>query len=233
MDSLKVDRRTAVSGLITLATGTVSAGCLSRFREPKSDVTIEAEAEDEESTVSVDGITFGSDDAVCGIVFVPQINMDRASWTTQAEALTGDGRFGLAIDPDENRTNAIRGALEYLRTTVGVEHVVLVGASIGGEAAVVAAAEAKDEVDGLVALSPSGSTERASDISARSLFVVAEDDDKRFIETTRTLHENAPEPKQLEILSGDDHGQRLFETDRGDKLEEWIDELIENACDER
>ena len=232
MATLEIDRRTAISGLLTLATGAVSAGCLGRFSEPESDVTIEIDAEDGEVTDSVEGLTFGSDDAPCGIVFVPQINMDRASWTTRAEALTGDDRFGLAIDPDENRSTAIRGALEYLRTTVGVEHVVLVGASIGGEAAVVTAAEASDEVDGLVALSPGGGTEHASEISARSLFVVAEDDDERFVETTRTLHENAPEPTRLEVLSGDDHGQRLFETDRGDELERWIDDLVAIACDE-
>lgn len=230
MDLPEIDRRTTVFSLIALSSGTVSAGCFSRFREPESNVTIETELEDGES-VSVDGVSFGSDDAPCGIVFVPQINMDRTSWTTQAEALTGDDRFGLAIDPEENRSEAIRGALEYLRTTVGVEHAVLIGASIGGEAAVVAAAAAGD-VDGLVALSPGGGTDHASAVRARSLFVVAEDDDERFVETTRTLHENAPEPTRVEVLPGDDHGQRLFETDRGDELEQWIDDLIETACDE-
>ena len=231
MASLEIDRRTAVSGLLTLTTGAVSAGCLGRFSEPESDVTIEIDAEDGEATDSIEGLTYGSDDAPCGIVFVPQINLNRTSWKTQAEALTGDDRFGLAIDPDENRSRAIRGSLEYLRTTVGVEHVVLVGASVGGEAAVVAAA-ADGDVDGVVALSPGGGTERASDMSARSLFVVAEGDDDRFVETARTLHENAPEPTRLEVLSGDDHGQRLFETDRGDELETWTDDLIETACAE-
>lgn len=136
MNSLEIDRRTAIFGLVTVTTGTVSAGCLSGVTEPESDVTIEIEAEDEAGTIAVDGLTFGSDDASCGIVFVPQINTDRASWTTQAETLTGDERFGLAIDPDESRSRAIRGAVEYVRATVGVERVVLVGASVGGEAAV-------------------------------------------------------------------------------------------------
>ncbi|WP_254525517.1 alpha/beta fold hydrolase [Natrinema caseinilyticum] len=158
--------------------------------------------------------------------------MDRASWTDQAEALTGSDRFGLAIDPDDDRPTAIREAVAQLRTTVGVDHVVLVGASIGGEAAVVAAAEAGDDVDGLVAISPGGGTDRGSEIRARSLFVVAENDDERFVETTRRLHENAPDPSRLEVLSGDEHGQRLFETARGDDLEGWIDDVIETACRE-
>ncbi|NUB92479.1 hypothetical protein HT576_15815 [Haloterrigena sp. SYSU A121-1] len=55
--------------------------------------------------------------------------------------------------------------------------------------------------------------------------------DERFVETTRTLHERAPEPTRLEVLPGEEHGQRLFETDRGDDLESWIDDLIETACD--
>lgn len=222
------DRRTTLVGLGSLATTVLSAGCLSRFEEPESDVSIEIDGD--EGAVSVDGLTFGSVEASCGIVFVPQVNMDRESWTEQAESLTGSERFGLAIDPEENRPTAIRGALKHLRSTVDVEGVVLVGASIGGEAAVETAAAAADEVDGVVALSPGGGTEHAADLRARSLFVVAEDDDERFVETTRTLHENAPDPTRLEVLPGEEHGQGLFETDRGDDLEDWIDELIDAAC---
>ncbi|UHQ96145.1 alpha/beta fold hydrolase [Natrinema halophilum] len=251
MESPEPDRRTLILGATSLATGSFFAGCLGGSDEPAPNGTTDSaddeeptepdestdtnestdtDGDDRESTESIDGLTFGSDDASCGIVFVPQINMDRTSWTDQAKALAGGERFGLAIDPEDDRPTAIRNAIDSLRSTVGVDHVVLVGASIGAEAAVVAAAEASDDVDGLVALSPGGGTGRASELRARSLFVVAENDDDRFVETTQILHENAPDPTRLEVLPGGAHGQRLFDTDRGDALQNWIDELIETVC---
>lgn len=111
MASAETDRWTTIVGLITLAMGPIFSGCLSRSTEPESDVTIETEAEDEAPTPSVDGITFGSDDAPCGIVFVPQINMDRTSWTTQAEALTGDDDSGSRSIP--TRTARRRFAVRW------------------------------------------------------------------------------------------------------------------------
>lgn len=59
---------------------------------------------------------------------------------------------------------------------------------------------------------------------------MSEHDDERFVDTTRTLYENASEPKRLEVLSGDAHAQRLFETEHGTNLEQWIDDLIGTVC---
>lgn len=245
----RIERRRVLLGLASLSWTPFAAGCLgdSDETDDEDDDSENEESEEnegsdengdrdgetadeesEESAPTVDGLTFGSESAPCGVVFVPQINTDRTSWTDQAESLIGEDRFGLAIDPDEDRPRVVNDAVAHLKTNVGVDHVVLVGASIGGEAAVIAASDNED-VDGVVALSPGGGTDHVADIRARSLFVAAENDTE-FVETTRTLHENAPEPTRLEVVSGGEHGQRLFDTEHGDDLTSWIDDVIDAAC---
>ena len=194
--------------------------------EPE-DVTFESTA-----GTTVEGTIYG--EGGCGVVLTPQINLDRESWTEQARQLADDGYLALAIDEDEdNRPESVLGAVDYLMGERETERIVLIGASSGGEASVVANARAEtDAVTGIVAISPGGGTERASDLQGRKLFVVAEDDDERFVRTTEELHEQASDPKELRIYSGSEHGQDLFETEHGEDLLEGIVTLVEEACGE-
>jgi dienelactone hydrolase len=188
------------------------------------DVTFQSAA-----STQVEGTLYGSGD--CGVVLVPQINLDRESWEPLATALADRGYVALAIDedPDERAASAL-GAARYLREVVGVDHLVLVGASSGGEAVVRATATAEQgTVDGLVTLSAGGGADVASDLQGRKLFTVAENDDDRFVRVAEQLHANAPRPKTLQRYAGSAHGQALFEA-HGDDLRSRLFDLVATAC---
>lgn len=178
---------------------------------------------------TIDATAYGG--GSCGVVLVPQINLDRPSWEPQATAIADRGYLALAIDEDpDDREASVRGAIRYLREEESVESVVLVGASSGGEAVVVANAKTDLEVAGTVTLSAAGGEDHAADLQGRSLFVVSKGDDDRFVRTARELHENAPDPKQLVEYEGSAHGQRIFESPNGEDLTDRIHGVIDDVC---
>lgn len=186
------------------------------------DVTIESEAGE------VAGTLYG--DGECGVVLTPQINQQRDSWSAQAEKLSREFAV-LAIDPvEDDRPTSVLAAIDHLQEARSTSTVVPVGASVGGEASVVAAAGAGDVAAGVVGISASGGEDSAGDLTGRSLFVVAEDDEDRFVETADALHDAAPEPTELVTYSGGAHGQGLFDTEHGDDLYERIEALIADVC---
>ncbi|WP_136718390.1 alpha/beta hydrolase family protein [Halorientalis salina] len=166
----------------------------------------------------------------CGVVLVPQINLDRESWHPQAERLASEGLVALPIDEGSDRVPAVLAAVEYLRTEHSISHVVLMGASTGGEAAVVAAATKPDRVDGVITLSAAGGVVRANRLTGAQLFVVSRGDEQEFVDMACELNDRAPEPKHLEIYDGGAHGQRLFESPHRQDL--WTNVLttITNVC---
>lgn len=183
------------------------------------------------ANTQVTGTVYGPAGSACGIVLVPQINRDRESWRDQAENLAGMGHIALPIDEDpDNRAESALGALSYLRETEGVDRVLLVGASSGGEAVVRANARAESgSVQGLVTLSAAGGTEVAGELQGRKLFVATENDGK-FTQIARDLHADAPDPKARKIYSGSAHGQGIFETKHGGDLADRLFGLVEDVC---
>lgn len=183
------------------------------------------------ANTQVTGTVYGPAGSACGVVLVPQINLDRESWRPQAEQLAELGHIALAIDEDpDNRAASALGALSYLRETEGVDRVGLVGASSGGEAVVRANARAETgAVQGLVTLSAAGGTDVAGKLQGRKLFVATENDGD-FPDIARNLHADAPDPKALKIYSGSAHGQRIFETKHGDDLADRLFGLVEDVC---
>lgn len=180
--------------------------------------------------LSIEGTLYG--DAECAVVLVPQINLDRGSWESQAVALVEAGYQALAIDEDPDRRAAsVTAAVEYLRSAVGTERVVLVGASSGGEAVVRANAAADPgTIAGTIALSPAGGVDVAGELQGRLLFVVCEGDADRFVRTARRLHRDAPEPERLVTFGGDDHGQEILAGEHGETLWSHIRSTVERGC---
>ena len=167
----------------------------------------------------------------CGVVLVPQINLDRESWQPQAEMIADMGHLALAIDEDpDNRSASVRGALQYLRQQQGVSTIILIGASTGGQAVVVANAKTDTTVDGTITLSAAGGSDYASELQGRSLFVVSKGDEDRFVRITRELHQDAPEPKKLVEYEGSAHGQRIFTSNRGDELRDRVRTFVSEVC---
>lgn len=189
-----------------------------------TDVTFEAPHE-----ATIPATAYGGGD--CGVVLVPQVNLDRGSWRPQAELVASTGRQALAIDEDpDDRAASVRGAIRYLREERGVSTVVLVGASTGGAAVVVANAETDVPVAGTVALSPAGGVDHADALTGRSLFVVATADEDRFVRIANDLEAAAPEPKELIEFEGSAHGQGLFESEHGEALRSRLQTFLDEAC---
>lgn len=247
MDRFAIRRRQLLASAATLPTALI-AGCIGDREgttQNETDTTVSGTA-----TTGSDGQTPGSQtvsfetshgptlsgtlygNGECGIVLVPQINMDRESWQPQAEWLASLGHTVLAIDEDpDNRPASVQGAIQYLQDQQSVSQLVLIGASSGGEAVVTANANAPpDTVDGTITLSAGGGGEAAAELQGRLLFVVSRGDDDRFVQTATQLHQNASQPKELVQYRGTTHGQRLFESGHREELTEQIQTLITEDC---
>jgi dienelactone hydrolase len=114
----------------------------------------------------------------------------------------------------------VLAAVRYLRKK-GAKTVSVVGASMGGDAAADALAEAKPrEIDRLVLLA-SGEYGQPEKWKGRKLFIVARDDSNGAgprLPKIRAQYEKAPDPKELIVLEGSAHAQFIFGTDQGERL---------------
>lgn len=153
-------------------------------------------------------------------------------WLPHARRLAARGFFVFAFDFrgygfSKGRRHFGRTPADYAAAVkavrgLGARRVVLVGASLGGIAAVVAGASVRPPVDGVVAVSAPAAIPRRLDarpfaprLEAPALFLVAEDDRSAgydFAADARALHAAAgSEAKRLEVLPGSEHGIFLVE----------------------
>ncbi len=161
---------------------------------------------------------------------------EKGSWEKQAHALANAGFCALAIDlrgfglskegppaahSDFGSPLDVLAAVRYLHQN-GAKTVSVVGASMGGDAAEGALAEAKPgEIDRVVLLAHGayGPPER---LKGRKLFIVSRDDlgsgDQPRLAKIRAQYEKAPDPKELVILEGSAHAEFIFQTDQGERL---------------
>jgi len=176
-----------------------------------------------------------------GVVLVHGGRFEKGSWQKQAQLLVKAGFCALAIDRrgfglSKEGPPAARGdfgspldvlaAVRYLRKN-GARTVSVVGASMGGDAAEGALAEAgPDEIEGVVLLAH-GAYGPPEKLKGRKLFIVSRDDlgpgDQPRLTRIRAQYEQAPEPKELVILEGSAHAQFIFQTDQGGRL---MDEIL-------
>lgn len=181
---------------------------------------------------TVKGTLYGS--GSCAVIFAPGKGYDRTDWESQASAIAGEGHTALTVSLDfENRTanpKTIAGAVSYLREKQGAETVVTVGASAGANAVVKANTISGTNIDGSVIISPGGATGYATELSGQLLFVVGTDDKTRYVQTTKGMHQQAPDPKRLEELPTSKHGQDIFNSDQGAALENMIVEFSNTVC---
>jgi pimeloyl-ACP methyl ester carboxylesterase len=229
------DRREFLGSSFTLASTLALAGCTTGGGDAGTDTrssTPSASAEHLSFTAphgaTIEATAYGSGE--CAVVLVPQINLDRDSWRTEGEWIAQMGHFALAIDEDpDDRAGSVRGTLQHLRDERAVSTIVLVGASSGGEAVVVANAETDVSVDGTITLSAAGGAKRAADLQGRSLFAVREGDDDRFVRVARRLHDGAPEPTELVEYDGTAHGQGIFDSASGNDLRSQLEAFVSDV----
>jgi pimeloyl-ACP methyl ester carboxylesterase len=196
-------------------------------------------AQDHVSFQTSDGWTihadlYGSGDR--GVVLVHGGRFEKGSWAKQANILVIAGFRALAIDlrgsglskegpqsvhSDFGSPLDVLAAVRYLHEK-GAKSVSIVGASMGGDAAEGALAEAKpSEIDRVVLLAH-GAYGLPENLTGRKLFIVSRDDpgpdgQPRLLRI-RVQYEKAPDPKELVILEGSAHAQFIFQTDQGERL---------------
>jgi predicted alpha/beta-hydrolase family hydrolase len=178
--------------------------------------------------VRIEGRLFG--DGRVGVVLGHQIDNDQEAWWDFAELLADEGYTALTINfrgfcPREGAgcsgdggtgdawRDMVAGAQE-LRDR-GAQRVVLIGASLGGTAAVVAASDAGVEIDGLVTLSaPAECCGMMADRSALQavrvpmLFLAGRFDGDAAV-SARQLARYAGSFGELMILGSGEHGTDL------------------------
>ena len=176
-----------------------------------------------------------------GVVLAHQLGGDQGQWSDFAENLAARGFTALTFDFRGNGRSPgdvevgiadsdVAAALKFMRTQASVHPVILIGASMGGTAALKVAS--RESVLGVVALSAPGSirglaaTSDVVRIEAPKLFIVAEGDSPE-VEDAREMFDRSVEPKALEIVPGSDHGVRLLSGSQRERVRNAILDFLD------
>lgn len=164
-----------------------------------------------------------------GVVLAHMLGSSQLSWSPFAAKLVAEGFHVLTFDfrghgasaGDRNPSLAtldLAGAVGKIRA-LGATRVLVVGASMGGTAAIVIAST--EQLAGVVTLSAPVKIDdldagpAARNLAEPALFVVAEKDDKPYVDAARALYAAARQPKRLEVITGSgDHGTNLISDPR-------------------
>ncbi|MEX0989030.1 MAG: alpha/beta fold hydrolase [Actinomycetota bacterium] len=211
------------------------------FRAP------EASGDDAARTVRLEGRIFGAPGTVPrpGVVLVHTLPGDQRAWFDLAETLADEGALVLTFDlrgvcpggdggcsagtqdPASAPTDLL-AAIAFLRDE-GASEVSVVGAGIGGTAALIAAStlESGADVPAIVTLSAppqSGDlvVEDAMLQTQTAKLLIAGTGDEAAGEAAQELYGIATPPKRVEIVPSDGQGTELLESARGAEVERQI-----------
>ncbi|MBT4610764.1 MAG: alpha/beta fold hydrolase [Gemmatimonadetes bacterium] len=199
------------------------------------------------------------DSLVPGVVLIHSGGGDRSEWNAFIPLLNQRGYAALAYDirgsggsthlPEDYTHRAIyddpemaphdlRAALSTLRNmdTVDAQRIAVVGASIGGNLAVVASAQF--DVQAAVSISPKTSAVRnlagRDSLSLSSVYYISSSLDqggkrKAWVEE---LYGLTTAPKELDIVQGTGHGVYIFAEDPQlpDRIVAWLDTQLKKAA---
>jgi uncharacterized protein len=171
-----------------------------------------------------------------GVVLAHAFPTDRRSWSEFADFLRGKGYVTLTFDfrgygDSTGETDVpeiwrdVLAATSLLRDR-GADRIVVVGASMGGTAALIAAARA--DVAGVVTLSApttfmglSAPPEVLAGVDEPKLFVAA-DGDASAPESAQALYEQSSGAKRVEIVNGSEHGTELLESGQAEVVRNLV-----------
>ena len=212
-------------GAITLAA--LAVACADTAVAPVADPTVVAgEAENvyvvAEDDIILNGRLFGREHETL-VVLTHMRPADQRAWFDFAQELADSGFAALTFDfrgfgesdggeDFDTLDDDLRAVLTYLRGR-GWTDVFLVGASMGGTAALVVAAE--DDVLGVVSVSApeefeaQNALQAVSGISAPKLFIAAEDDTAAVLSLDELLAAAGP-ATDSHVYPGNDHGTNLL-----------------------
>lgn len=197
-----------------------------------------------EDNLTIKGRLFGSGDMA--IVFAHMYPNDQRAWWGFASEVGGRGYAALTFDfrgygetggsQDIARIDRdLIAAVRYLRER-GYQRVVLVGASMGGTAALKVAA--RDEFDELVAGAVAVSAPESfrglvarddvGNIEAPVLFVASEGDGSAA-DSLESLYERTSGFKERQVYTGDAHGTELLEGEHADEFKALLFDFFRTA----
>ena len=197
--------------------------------------------------VRLAGRLFGPADARAGIVLAHMLPADQRSWYPFAERLAEQGYRVLTFDfrgycpggdggcsdgpkqVDAAPTD-LRAAVDRLRAE-GVERVGIAGASMGGTAALLVAADDPRGIPAVVTLSAPQAIEHLAvgpEVLAQGtgakLFIAGLGDPSGAVAAADALSAMSPQPAHEEILTDDAHGTDLLASAQGERVQEMIEE---------
>lgn len=156
---------------------------------------------------------------------------DKESWQPLAERLAAEGLLVVALDfrdygrstpgSEGNRIDLdVLGAVAYLEAE-GVGQISLLGASMGGWAVGTAATRCQPgQIHKLVLLAPAPIEQPGAMQAGSFVYIVSEGE--RSFDRVEKQYEKAPEPKRLEVMTGEAHAQHVFRTDQSQTLTDLI-----------
>jgi esterase/lipase len=178
-----------------------------------------------------------------GVILLHMFPSDRTAWSSFAGQLAEEGYTALSFDfrgfGDSGGDRVIAeiwrdalAAVRFMRSR-GFERIVLVGASMGGTAALIVAA--REDLEAVVTLSAASSfmglsipPEAVELIEEPKLFVASQGDSSAAI-TAQQLYAVAPQPKQVEVVGGSDHGIDLLEEERAQTVRRLVLDFLSEA----
>ena len=195
--------------------------------------------------VRLSGRLFGPADAVVGVVLAHMLPADQTSWFPEAAHLAAAGYRVLTFDLrgycpggdggcSEGQKDVkaaptdLTAALDFLSSD-GPTRVALIGASVGGTAALMVASGRQD-VPAVITLSAPEVLDRLAagpgvltNITGAKLFIAGLGDPAEAAASAQYFYDQSPQPKRLEIVTADDHGTDLLSGSQGSHVEQLID----------
>jgi pimeloyl-ACP methyl ester carboxylesterase len=186
------------------------------------------------------------------VVLAHQIDDDQTDWFDFASVLRSRGYRALTfnfrgvcsssplsacskggVDPNESPSD-VMGAVRFVRSQ-GAKAIFLIGASMGGEAVILAASKLGADVQGVISLSaskglvglldPEVEDRMVASVGVPKLFVAGEMD-QSFAAAARDFFAHAKQPKELRLFPLGDHGVALVHSAQGPQVQDLIFEFL-------
>jgi len=197
--------------------------------------------------VKLAGRVFGPSDAEAGVVLAHMLPADQRSWYPFAQRLAeqgfrvltfdfrgycpgGDGGCSEGTKQVDAAPVDLRAAVDRLRSD-GVERVGIAGASMGGTAALLMAADDPRGISAVVALSAPQSIEGLAvgpevlqRVTGAKLYIAGLGDPAGAVAAADAMAAMSPQPMREEIVTDDAHGTDLLSSAQGERVQELIEQ---------
>lgn len=174
------------------------------------------------------------------VILAHMFESDQSSWSGFASDLSRQGYAVLTFNfrgygksqgskDIASMDRDVSGAIKFMSETHGAERIVLIGASMGGTASLIAADRAELPVATLsapVSFRGLDAGDHVAGIGAPKLFIAA-DGDSAASKSARELFRRAADPEAgLELLIGNAHGTALLDSKQSDKVAALLKNFI-------